>query len=516
MERSSEATIEKTGLGSSVGHSLRWSYGTVAANFVLQFIIAASLARLLDPAAYGMIAIANTVVRCLQNVTDLGISSTVIQKAEFRRNDDAALLFVLACGANLLLMAVVWAAAPWLLSMVPNASTSPATMMVLRVMSLGALFTGMAQVASGLMGRDLDFRRLGLYGMAGLLVGQCGVAIPLAALGLGVWSLVAGSLVQVATVSLLTLLRVRHPLWPRRLHQGVGALLGLGSRYFAVRLLDAISLYIPPFAVATLAGLTAAGLYDRAFILACMPINVLIHGLSRVLFATFSRLQHQPTRLPGAYLSVLMLGVCLLAPLSAGMAVAAPELIQTMLGGTWTAAAGPFAWLSLWALLRSFIHYPAAICEACGRLRQRIGQELVYLAAMIAGLVLVRPSDAVGVLQVVTAVELLNVVALHVIVGQFLQVRFYAVVECFAVAVPPTVVVGGGIALMLRALGPHVPMPLALLAAMATGGILLGLSLALHPSRHLRHEVGTRVMGDMLGVSVETPGWLGRLRRFLG
>jgi O-antigen/teichoic acid export membrane protein len=516
MERPSEATIEEAGLGHSVGHSLRWSYGTLAANFVLQFIIAASLARLLDPAAYGMIAIANTVVRCLQNFTELGINSTVVQKAELRRDDDAALLFVLACIANLLLMGLVWVAAPWLLSMVPNASASPATVTVLRVMALGALFTGMAQVAGALMNRDLDFRRLGLYGTAGLLVGQCGVAIPMAALGFGVWSLVAGSLVQIGTLSLLMMLRVRHPLWPRRLHRGMGALLGLGSRYFAVRLLDASSLYIPPFAVATLAGLTAAGLYDRAFILACMPINVLIHGLSRVLFATFSRLQHQPGRLLSAYLSVLMLGVCLLAPLSAGMAVAAPELIETMLGSSWAAAAGPFAWLSLWALLRSFIQYPAAVCEACGWLRKRIGQEVAYLVLMIGGLAVLRPSDAVGVLQVVTAVELINVVVLHVIVGRFLDVSFRAVIDCFVVAILPTVAVGGGIAVMLKALGPHVPMPVALVAAMATGGLLLAASLALHPSRCLRHEIGARVMGDMLGIAADQPGWLGRVRRFFG
>ncbi|WP_448188452.1 oligosaccharide flippase family protein [Azospirillum sp. sgz301742] len=498
-----------------VGFSLRWTFATTAATGVVQLALAAVLARLLSPADYGIVGVAAGVLRFLQYFADFGIVSTVIQKRDLDHARDVPILFALAAGANLVLLGVVWVGAPLLAAVVPNLSAD--TVAVLRGLAFAGLIGGAGQTAIALMRRNLDFRAIGIQGFVALAVGQGAVAIPLAAAGFGPWSLVGGAIAQVAVAAALALWSVRPVLRPRSTTRvRLRALATLGSGYLILRILDSTGLHLLPVVVGVLAGMDAVGLWDRAFILAMLPLEALCAGAGQILFPVYSRLAGEPERLRKAWLSVILLGPCLLGGVAGGMAAAAPQIVSVMLGPAWLGAVQPLAWLSAWALLRMLAMLTGTLCEALGRLTLRGAHQVAYLAAQGCALAVVRPVDLVGILQVLLAVEVVaQSVMLLLAAGACGAPRGEAARNVLT-ALLPGILVGGGTAAVTAAWAASGLPPLAgLVAAMAASGLLLAIGVLLHPSRALRRAVGQRLLGDALGITAEGRTPAAAARRWL-
>lgn len=493
----SHAPISST----QVGSSLRWTFATTAATGVVQLALAAVLARLLSPADYGVVGVAAGVLRFLQYFADFGIVSTVIQKRDLDRTRDVPVLFALAVGANLVLLGVVWVGAPLLAAVVTNLSADAVA--VLRGLAVAGLIGGAGQTAVALMRRNLDFRSVGIQGFVALAAGQGVVAIPLAAAGFGPWSLVGGAIAQVVVVAALALRRARPVLLPRPTTRvRLRALATLGSGYSILRILDSAGMHLLPVVVGMLAGMDAVGLWDRAFILAMLPLEALCAGAGQILFPVYSRLAGEPERLRNAWMSVILIGPCLLGGIACGMAAAAPQIVDVMLGPGWQAAARPLAWLSVWALLRMLAMLTGTLCEALGRLALRGAHQAAYLIALGGALAVLRPSDVVGILQVLLVVEVAAQSVMLMLAAWVCGAPRGQVARNVLMALMPGVLVGGGTAAVTAAWSQSGLPPLAgLAAAMVASGLLLAVGVLLHPSRTLRRTLARRLLGDALGIA---------------
>ena len=139
--------------------------------------------------------------------------------------------------------------------------------------------------------RDLDFRAIGIQSFMATLLGQGAVAIPLALLGAGAWSLVAGTAAQTAVIATLALWRVRPVRRPRYIAPvRLRARMALSSSLSVLRILDSAAMHLLPVVVGVFAGVGAVGLWDRAFVLAFLPLEALAVSVGQVLFPVYSRL----------------------------------------------------------------------------------------------------------------------------------------------------------------------------------------------------------------------------------
>jgi O-antigen/teichoic acid export membrane protein len=96
------------------------------------------------------------------------------------------------------------------------------------VLSAGFAIQGFSVVAAGLLRRRLDFRRLFFIDILSYLPGYGLVAVTFAIGGLGVWSLVWGSLVQTLSLTVGQVVAARQPPKPLFAGRELGDLLHYG------------------------------------------------------------------------------------------------------------------------------------------------------------------------------------------------------------------------------------------------------------------------------------------------
>jgi N-acetylglucosaminyldiphosphoundecaprenol N-acetyl-beta-D-mannosaminyltransferase len=471
-----------------IGRALRWTWGGNTLSALLQLALACLTVRFLAPADYGLMAAVAAAVRFSLYLADLGISSAIVQKADLDLEQDVPVLFrasVVAGGATAL---AVWLLAPWLAewSAHPDAAT------LIRLYGLTALFSGAGLTGLALARRRLDFRAVSLWGLTAMLVGQGLVTLPLAISGFGVWSLMAGALVQTAMTAVLAL-RSGGVRW-----RGVGSsrvrrieLAALSSRFLTLRLLDSAGLHLLPLAVFALCGAVQAGMWDRAFALTILPLEMVTVGLGQVLFPLFSRLGDDPETRRQTWLTGMALTVSLTAAIAAGMATAAVPLVALALGDGWADSVEPFFWLAVWSATRCLTGVSGTLLDGAGRLRTRAVIQTAYLLLTAALLLGLAPDHASGVAQCLVVVELAALLLLLPAAARTCGATAGAVAAHLAAALFP---VGPVVAAALVGLSLTSAPPLSLALVVPLCAAALAASLLLNPYRPLR-----RAVADVIG-----------------
>ena len=74
-------------LTNSTLHGLKWSYASTVVVGLLQIVLTAVLARLLEPKSFGLIAMAGVVLRFGSYFAQMGMGSAIVQKDNLTAED---------------------------------------------------------------------------------------------------------------------------------------------------------------------------------------------------------------------------------------------------------------------------------------------------------------------------------------------------------------------------------------------------------------------------------------------
>jgi PST family polysaccharide transporter len=255
---------------------------------------------------------------------------------------------------------------------------------VLRALAWVFPLKGVSAVAEALLLRDLRFRWLANRDVATYAFGQVCVAIPLAYLGFGVWSLVAGTMAQ-TLVRCGLLLLVRRPPGLSLERQAFGEMLHFGAGFTIARLANLLALQGDNLVVGRWLGPAALGLYGRAYGLMSAPASALGKVLDDVLFPTMARIQDDPARLGLAYRRGVALIALMALPASVGMVILAPELVRVALGEGWVAATAPFQVLAAGTLFRTSYKMSDSLARSTGVVYSRARRQILYAAMVLGG-----------------------------------------------------------------------------------------------------------------------------------
>jgi O-antigen/teichoic acid export membrane protein len=301
------------------------------------------LATLLPPSSFGTFTAGIVIVGVALLLMEGGVSGSLIAARDVTREQVRGAV-VLNVGAGLGLTAVLIAAAGLLVQTVAKSGDAG----VLRALSVSVAFTALAVVPLTMLQRAMQFKRYAAATAAAALIASV-VAVAAAAIGAGVWSLVARQILYAIVVSVLAWWAVRNVLPgpsaapSRRRARARPA----GSGWFlALAGANLVALNLDYFIVGNLQDAHELGLYAFAFTLAFAPLTNFAWKLGTVLFPAVSATDDLPTVAARTLRAVRLMSLVLL-PALVPVILLAPSVVPAVLGSRWTGTVLPFQILAV-------------------------------------------------------------------------------------------------------------------------------------------------------------------------
>lgn len=311
--------------------------------FLLQTVSTITLARLLIPADFGMVAMVTAITGLAAGFSDLGLSEATIQREKIDHNQISTLFWInVAVGLGLMLFigALAYPLARFY--------REPRLVNITLLLSSTFLISGLRVQHNALLKRQMRFSAMAIRDVAANALGVA-VAVSMAWRGAGYWAIVALPLTVNFTQMMLSWWMVKwRPGLPSR-DAEVRSMLVFGSSIASTYLLYQINRSADNVLLGRFWGANPLGLYSRAMNLLLIPVRQLTIPLGAVAIPTFSRIQADK-RLVQYYLGATSLIIWLCAPLFAFLAVAAKPIIVLVLGARWSESAPVFQILTISAL----------------------------------------------------------------------------------------------------------------------------------------------------------------------
>lgn len=309
---------------------LGWSaFGTVV-NAGAQIAFLAALARLLDPEAFGLMAMAMIALRFGSFFAQFGSAQSLIQKPDLRPEDTTAAV-LLGTGLGLALYAVLLLASPLFAAYFRAPQLSP----VLAGLGWSLVVGTLAGLPVALLRRGARFKAAAGVETAAYVLGFGAVGIAAAAAGWGVWSLVLAALTQQVMTAVLGFLIARPAFgWPVR-RQAFAHLWHFGSRYSLIGFLEFIWLIFESLVIGRFFGKADLGIFNRATTLTNLPVEQSVNAVTKVMLPALASLVADPRRLADAFCMLLLAVGIVSAALACGIAAAAGDTVSLLLGARW-------------------------------------------------------------------------------------------------------------------------------------------------------------------------------------
>ncbi|MFJ4366620.1 lipopolysaccharide biosynthesis protein [Streptomyces chartreusis] len=370
-----------TQLTSVTVQGMRWTYLAGVAAAAVQIPYAAAMARLLTPEDFGLMALAYLVPRFAHHFAHGGLGSAVVQRPSLTGRD-VRVIFALALTVGSCCSAAVWLMAPYGTDLLRGPSELTG---MIRALALCLLITALGALATGLLSRSMRYRAVALTDFSSFVVGYCVVSITSALLGAGVWSLVYGTLGWNLLQALLSYALVRHTLRPLFDMRAMREVMRFGGKVSLNGFLEYLTTDLPKLAIGRYVGVTAAGLYDRAALLASFPLQQVQQAASKVLLPALSRIQHETGRLAASYADAMAVTALVLFFLWAVIGASSEQLVALLLGTQWRGSAELVPLLGLVSVLGLVAQFSGTLLEAMGAVGGKVVIHLVQLLVLLAG-----------------------------------------------------------------------------------------------------------------------------------
>jgi PST family polysaccharide transporter len=312
--------------------------------------------------------------------SQIGVGPAIVQHPRLRREHLWAgfvlsMLFSAAC------VAVLWALAPVIAMVVHSPRVTP----ILRALSWLLMLQGISVVSESQLRRALQFRTIATIRVVSYVLGYGMVGIVAASLGAGPWALVAASTAQTLLATIL-LVRSRPMVWGGPFEpQAWRDLASFGGGFALARIGNYAAVYGDNSVTAATLGVSALGLYDRAYQLMAMPAGAIGQVIDDVLFPAMAQVQEDRERVGRAYRRCVAAVALLTLPLTGLAVMLAPEIFAVLFGPQWGTAILPFRILALGTLFRTSYKVSDSLSRAMGAVYRRAWRQWIYAGFVIAG-----------------------------------------------------------------------------------------------------------------------------------
>jgi O-antigen/teichoic acid export membrane protein len=365
-------------------HALRWNAVVRATAQLVGWLITIVAMRLLRPADYGLMNLAEIFIGLCVLVNHLGTIPALIQ----HRDIEEPLIrktFGLVLLSNAGFYLIAFFGAPYFAAFFGE----PRLAAILRILALGLVIGAFAAVPSALLQRELKFKSISLIDFGAGLAGAA-TTLLLAFEGRGVWSLVLGNLTTMICSAGGLVLVTRFRVTPDFNLVGLGRLFSFGMKVSGAGVIWYFNRNIDALLVGKVLGKQDLGYYSVANTLALMPVTKIMALTNQIAFATYSRIQDDRARVRGYFLESASLASLVFFPTTWGMAAVSSDFVEIVLGPRWHEVALVLAIVAFAVPFRALTLLMGPLVDGVGEpgvgLKNTLTTSLIVPAASLAGL----------------------------------------------------------------------------------------------------------------------------------
>ena len=372
-----------------------WMVGFRMCSRLLGLASTLVLARLLNTADFGIVAIAFTISAAFNSLSNVGVTESLVRHKEVGQDVldtgfTIQMIKGLVCGG--LVAAVAPLASEWY--------ADPRLQNVMYVMGAAFALAGFENVGIIHFRRDLRFDRE--FHLSALERVSMFVATIVSALLLrDYWALVIGT--AVSKVVRLVATYVMHPYRPRLGLRAWPELAGFSLWMWLSSLAYIVWQRADPLVVGATVSKAELGLFVVALDIALLPTTEILEPIASVLFAGFAAESNAggDPRKSGFRLALTL--AAFMAPLALILSAVSTDIVGVLLGPKWSAAGPIVSILTFSAMLSPFSLTASIVLTAMGKLKSNF---TVVSLASIAKLVVLSMAARTGSLHVIAIAAL--------------------------------------------------------------------------------------------------------------
>lgn len=442
-----------------------WSFSEKFLTMLVQMVVSIVVARQLMPEDFGVMAIMTFFSSVALTIVDSGFSQTLIRKKEPTDAEYSAVLGFNVISSLLLYGLLVTVARPLatLYGQPAIADIAPVLFLLLPINSLCVVQTVMFT-------REFRFALLSKVVFLSSVISGA-VAIAMAVMGCGIWSLVAQRLLAMAIKAVAFWWIRRWRSSSRFSLQPLREMAPFSLRLLATDLIASIYNNVAQLFIGKVYSTHILGYFSQAQKLKDLPVISTVQAVQGVTYPALSRLEEDEALFSNGYRRILMLTSFALFPVMLGLVAIAPEMFAILLGDKWMPTVPYFEILALAGVAYplSVVAYNILKVRSDGRVILRL--EILKRVIMTLILAYTIPRSVEAVAWGMTAMAFIDLAINLVASMRFVEVSVVSLLHSFM----PQLLLAGVMFLALHLLNPsfeHLSLGVRLLVDVAVGGVI--------------------------------------------
>lgn len=313
----------------SVFSNLIWRFAERCGAQLVAFVVSVILARILDPDAYGTIALITVFTTILQVFVDSGLGNALIQKKEADDLDFSTVFFTNIAFCSVLYLGI-FLYAPLISSFYGRAEMTA----YIRVLSLTVLISGVKNVQQAYVSRHMLFKKFFFSTLGGTITAGI-IGVIMALTGFGVWALVAQQVINLAIDTTILWITVKWRPHRKFSIDRLKSLFSFGWKLLVSSLLDTIYSDLRQLIIGKMYSSVDLAFYNQGKKFPQLVINNVNISIDSVLLPAMSNVQDDREHVRNMTRRSIKVSVYVMAPLMMGLAFCATPLVRLVLTDKW-------------------------------------------------------------------------------------------------------------------------------------------------------------------------------------
>ncbi len=310
---------------------MTWTFAKHLSLQLFGFIQGVILARLLEPSAYGLIAMTQVFFAVSAVFIDSGFSNALRRKKD-RTEMDYSTVFITNVVLTFFFAGLLVLCAPF----IANFYNEPILAKIVRANAILLVLNSFNATQGTRMKIHFQFKEISIISViVNVTVGLASIGCAFA--GMGVWSLIWPNYLA---PFMYVVLYWRYQHWRPKIQfswQSWKEFFAYGSRLLASALLNTLFNNIYPIIIGKKFSATDLGYYNRAVGYAHLPTHTFQSVVSQVSFQVLSEIQDDDERLRDGYRRLIRMAAFVVFPLTVGLAVVARPAVLVIITEKWEA-----------------------------------------------------------------------------------------------------------------------------------------------------------------------------------